>query len=344
MKFTEKCIAENLHENLKRYFKGKGESIQISIEGAGVHWHCNLESQNRRAKIHCFEHRHYEDIKPEYLISFDESEQNKAWGRTHDIEETIYSSHEWIKNKTIEELYKKYEFIDWCKRKIKGIERQLLNYQSTLKETEKRLISTWGSGLYDYEVTYKKRSCRLSGYGEAEPISFEIKWDNCKLFEIKQNDLSLLADVLKKWLIDEIKPTKLEKEYDWIEVGQLAKYYENGEGLKGEFIESWNSIENFYEQINGSFTTKVLELIKELRKKGFDERLRAGQSLDTFLLSRSRRHGLTQEQNFIALRFRIDKDEMIVTDNENNELLVDQVKISDEFIKLFEGLAKEEIN
>jgi hypothetical protein len=89
MKFNQEYIAENLYKNLRRYFKDKEESIQISMEGTGVHWHCNLESQNRRAKIHCFEHRHYEDIKPEYLISFDESEQNKAWGRTHDIEETI---------------------------------------------------------------------------------------------------------------------------------------------------------------------------------------------------------------------------------------------------------------
>lgn len=344
MKFSEEYIAENLHENLKRYFKSKGESIQISMEGAGVHWQCNLESENRRAKIHCFEHRHFEDIKPEYLISFDESEQNKAWGRTHDIQETIYSSDEWIKNKGIQELYEKYEFVDWYKRKIQEIERQLINHQSELKDTEKRLISTWGSGLYDYEITHKNRSCKLSGYGKTEPISFEIKWDDCKLFEIKQNDLSLLADVLKKWLIDEIEPTKLEIEYDWIEIGQLAKYYENGEGLKGEFIESWDSIERFYKRINENFTPKVLNLIKQLRQKAFDERLRAGQSLYTFILSRSKRHGLTQEQNFIALRFKVDKDEMIVTDKENNELLVDKVEFSDRLEKLFEELAREEIN
>ena len=97
MKFSHEYIAENLYKNLRQYFKDKGKSIQISIEGAGVHWHCNLESQSRNAKIHCFEHRHYKDIKPEYLISFDESEQNIAWGRTHNIEETIYSSEEWIK-------------------------------------------------------------------------------------------------------------------------------------------------------------------------------------------------------------------------------------------------------
>ncbi len=344
MKFNEEYIAENLHENLKRYFKGKGESIQISIEGEGVHWHCNLASQNRRAKINCFEHRHYEEIKPEYLISFDDSEQNKAWGRTHDIEETICSAEKWINNKEIEELHEEYEFIDWYKRKIQEIESQLLTHQSTLKKTEKRLITTWGSGLYDYKIRHKNRSCKLSGYGKTEPISFEMEWDDCRLFEIRQNDCSLLADVLKKWLIDEIEPTKLEREYDWIEVGQLAKYYEIGEGLKGELIESWNSIEKFYKQIHKNFAPKVLRLIKGLRQKGFDERLRAGQSLYTFKLSRSRRHGLTQEQNFIAIRFRMDKDEMIVTNKEGHELLVSKIEISDEFIKLFEGLTKEEIN
>ncbi len=143
-------------------------------------------------------------------------------------------------------------------------------------------------------------------------------------------------------------PTKIKwrnpSEYDWIEVGQLAKYYEYGEGLKGEFIESWNSIERFYERINKKFTPKILNLIRQLRQKGFDERLRAGQSLYTFMLSRSRRHGLTQEQNFIALKFKVDKDEMIVTDKENNELLVDKVELSYKLEQLFEDLAKEEIN
>ena len=62
------------------------------------------------------------------------------------------------------------------------------------------------------------------------------------------------------------------------------------------------------------------------------------------MLSRSRMHGLTQEQNFIALRFRIDKDEMIVTGKEDNELLVGKVEISDKLIKLFKDLAKEDIN
>ncbi|MBC8757259.1 hypothetical protein H2O64_21495 [Kordia sp. YSTF-M3] len=344
MKFEQEYIAKHLHENLQRYFTKKSESIQILIEGVGVHWNCKLKSNTRETKIHCFEYRYYKDIKPEYLISFEESGQNKAWGRTYNIEETIHSAGEWINNKGIDYLYGKYEFIDWYKRKIQEIEKLLIESKPQLKETERRTISPWGSGMYQYYINFKNRSCELNGYGKEDPISFKMQWDSCDLFVVEHHNLSLLAEVLKKWLIDEIEPSKLESQYDWIDVGQLAKHYENGEGIKGEFIESWNSIERFYKEINENFTPKVLNLISKLRQKKFDEKLRAGQSLYTFILSRSRRHGLTQEQNFIALTFRIDKDEMIVTDQEENELFVNKVEYSEELEQIFTNFTKDEVN
>jgi len=306
MKHSQEFIAENLFENLKKFFEDKNKLIRVEKEGAGVHWNCDVILNGRRSKIHCFEHRHYDDIRPEYLISFEESDKNEAWGRTFDINETIQSSSDWIDNKDVDFLHKNYEFVDWYKRKIQEIEGLLIANESELSKAEKVLDSPWGSGLYDYQIEYRDRSCELSGYGKKEPISFVFKWDDCKLFEVKQNDLTLLAEVIKKWLIDEIEPSTLEIEYDWVEVGDLAKHYEKGEGIKGEFIESWNSIERFYGELSDEyhpFKTGALKLIQEMRSVGLDEELRAGQSLFFFILSRSRRHGLEENHPYIHITF-----------------------------------------
>ena len=306
MKYNEENIAEKLNEHLKRHFKGKNELVRISKEGTGVHWNCSLELEDRKSKINCFEFRNYEDIKPEYLISFEESGENKAWGRTYDIIETIKSSEEWINKGDRDILYQKFEFIDWYKRRIETIENQLLQFEPLLKQTKRELNSPWGSGLYDYSIEFKNRSCELNGFGEIEPTSFRMKWDDCNLFEVKQDDLEILSEILKKWLIDEIPPSILNSQYNWIEIGDLAQFYEQGEGIKGEFIKSWETVLKFYNGLSDEsypFVKDAIKLIHEMQSVGLDNKLRAGQSMFFFILSRSRRHGLEEENPFLHVTF-----------------------------------------
>lgn len=343
MNYSQEYIAENLFEALNEHF----ESNKVIKKGVGVHWHCSLESGNRRSKIHCFEHRHYKDVKPEYLISFEESEENKAWGRTFDINEVIQSSRDWINEKELVFLYQKYEFIDWYKRKIESIEEHLIAYESGLEKTEREIDSTWGSGIYDYRISYKNRSCDLTGFGKNNPIGFAFKWDDCVLFEVIQSDLRLLAAVIKKWLIDEIEPSALDRQYDWLKTGNLAKYYEQGEGITGEFIESWNFIERFFGDTSDSwspFKTDALKLIHEMRSIGLDKQLRAGQSLFFFLLSRARRHSLDENHPFLHITF-LGKNRMKVHSSLNGveDTIETEVKYSSHFKLLVEQLLLQEI-
>ena len=193
---------------------------------------------------------------------------------------------------------------------------------------------------------YKNRSCRLSGYGKNAPVSFNFQWDKCRLFEVQQNDLILMAKVIKRWLIDKIQPSKLESQFDWIKVSDLARYYERGEGIKGEFIESWNNIEKFYSRFDDHFKTKmlVIDLIRELRQKGFDERLRAGQSLYHFILSRSRRHGLISGQIFLKLVFNTEKNDMFVRDSVGQQILSGEIEFSTKLETILNNISKEEIS
>jgi hypothetical protein len=84
-----------------------------------------------------------------------------------------------------------------------------------------------------------------------------------------------------------------------------------GDELEGEFVNSWNRMEWFF----GSGETwpkmpDMVELIAMLRHSGYDRKLRVGQSLDIFTVSRSREHGLRLEQPSIG--FRIYEGKMIV--------------------------------
>ena len=69
------------------------------------------------------------------------------------------------------------------------------------------------------------------------------------------------------------------------------------EVLEREFVNSWNHMEWFF----GSGETwrkmpDMVEFIAMLRQSGYAGKLRAGQSLNTFVVSRSREHGLRVEQ------------------------------------------------
>lgn len=133
-----------------------------------------------------------------------------------------------------------------------------------------------------------------------------FEWDNCTIFEIFSTDVKRLGEIILDWVLKKSMPSKMKSQFPEIDFGLLAEYYEKGEGIKGEFIESWNSIEEFYDSFSDSWKSKgedALRLIKKMRKVGLDEKLRAGQSLWFFILSRSRRHGLEENAPYIKITF-----------------------------------------
>jgi len=119
--------------------------------------------------------------------------------------------------------------------------------------------------------------------------------------------------VLKLWLCDQALPSTMRKEFSWLTIGRLADYYENGNPVEGEFINSWDQIEQFYDNDKFASSSRVSQFIAQLREEGYDQKLRAGQSLMTFILSRSRRHGLRSEQRRIRFEFSWNDDLMNAT-------------------------------
>lgn len=80
--------------------------------------------------------------------------------------------------------------------------------------------------------------------------------------------------------------------------------------VEAEFIASWDRMIHFFDQflIPGSWgwLASIIPFIQELRKEGYDRKLRAGQSMTTFVLSRSIRHGLHEGQASLAFELHPD--------------------------------------
>ncbi len=108
-----------------------------------------------------------------------------------------------------------------------------------------------------------------------------------------------------------LNPSEMRSRFPWLMIGDLADYYEAGMPIEGEFIKSWDRMEKFYDDIRCPFADDIKVLMQAMRSRGYDKTLRAGQSLWSLILSRSRRHGMRREQPCIQFWFRNDGMDVI---------------------------------
>ena len=117
-----------------------------------------------------------------------------------------------------------------------------------------------------------------------------------------------------------------------------------GNGVEGEFILSWDRIEEFYDELELSRKNEIKGLIKLMRKKGFEKTLRAGQSLYTLVLSRSRRHGLRENQASISFSFTFIESAMEVQTQKGERITFDKIEYNDTIDRFLKTLEQENID
>src|SRR5207245_11075726 len=104
------------------------------------------------------------------------------------------------------------------------------------------------------------------------------------------------------------------------------------------FIESCDRIEQFYREMELPPAASVRAFVAEMRRHGFDRTLRAGQSLYTLMLSRSRRHGLRLGQPHIAFHFRDQEMDIFVKIVGERTISVSEIALSNEVEALLKQL------
>ncbi len=340
--FKQEKIAKSLHNELTDYLSKKELNVKSKLEGAGVHWNSIYESEDAKVSIYCCDLSYMRDHKEndeEFIVSFFLNDREISCGRSYNRKKVIESVTFWLLSKVKSALYANFEYVDKGLRMIKELEEKWLTKHPELRNSC-RVINSHGSGIIQFEINNGDRACWFTTTGENKELLIGFSIDHCTLFEsVAKNEE--VAEVFSRFLIKKEKLSSLSKEFNWIISNDLVQAYENGNGIEGEFIDSWNNITSFYKNINEEYTDDVLSFISDLRSKGFDKTLRAGQSLYTFILSKSRRHGLTENQKYLAFSFQ--KDKMIIRNNKNETVSFNKIELNSEVENLLNILNQQPI-
>ncbi len=296
MRHSQEDIARELHTEMRRRFKS--DVTFIDIQGLGVHWHCTAERGSRECKVRCISGRN-----PEYLTSFRQTSEGLAWSRSLSRDATLAAISDWLDENSLETLYKNHPIIDSKKRQLENIRKSTLECEPCLTDSVESILFHHGCDNYTLKFRANDRLCKVYYCGKDELPVAEFEWDKCRLFKYQPSDNNILATIIKHWVCDAVMPSQMKSEFPWLVIDELADYYEAGNPIEGEFLMSWQSVDQFYD--NPLFTSgkDVKALIATMRSKGFDRTLRAGTSLWTLIVSRSRRHGLQRGQPSIQFWF-----------------------------------------
>jgi len=307
MDFPYETYARDLHRALLlRCSQAAG--THVAVEGSGVNWTPSAQRGGRSCSICCFDLPRAQG--PEYLTFFEDGGREHATGRTSSQDGVVAAAGDWLDGADLEALYARFSFVDEEKRALTALLGETLERSSRLRTSASHEMCHSGCGIYGLWFRVKDRSCRIARYGKNRFPEAFFFWDECNLFRFPIESRALFGVVLERWLCDDAMPSALAREFACVQVDSLARYYEAGRPVEGEFLVSWDSTEEFYKG-KLSLGPKGRRLITDMRKAGYDKVLRAGTSMWTLMLSRSRRHGLRNDQPSIA--FAIGDDDMDVT-------------------------------
>lgn len=337
--YDEERHAKNLHRDLSEKFVSSDPEIDVSVKGEGVHWDCTARCGERSCSVTCFDSR-----GPEYLVSFEHNARRAAIGRTVSSIEAVAAVGEWLDGRRVEGLYERFDFVDRRKRSLTAIEAEVVESQPELCQRVSSELQHIGCDLFELWLKTQDRSCRISYYGRNPFPDAVFHWDECELLEIQTGDTVRLARMFKRWLCDHAMPSEMATEFPEAEVKPVARFYEEGRPVEGEFNASWDRIEQFFADEQFPCAGQVLGLIARIRQAGYDKKLRAGQSLWSLVVSRSRRHGLRDDQPSITFWFNGNGMDVSSTMNGQERLTFPEIEFSPLIDNLLKQLATKEID
>ncbi|HEY9621271.1 MAG TPA: hypothetical protein V6C78_12925 [Crinalium sp.] len=291
---------KDLSELLRATFLPVLHREDVSIEAFINRWHCSARIADRMVLILC-------SSVGTYSVIFKTNDKTVAKGCPYLERNLISAISSWLEGHSLDELYALYEFVDRDKRYLEQFRKEAIRLFPELGSLTTITLQQLYDDSYELKFAAGDRSCRLQFHCEWLFPACEFDWDDTCLFAVQATHTTPLSLLLKRWLCDDAMPSSLKQEFDWLEVGKLAKYYEDGRGIEGEFILSWDQTEQFYRSAGHSlslpYRSEILEMITDMRGKGYDRTLRAGHSVFDLVVSRSRRYCLRREQPAIFFYF-----------------------------------------
>jgi hypothetical protein len=320
--------------------------IVLTLKEAGTQSFCNIRSGARQCSIHCFaiDRNDLQFKGAEFYTIFLENGNTIANGRTFDKLRTKDAIKRWMQNKTLDELYAEFDFIDEQKRQLNKLRAEINKVSPQLASISQNEVAEERFSSYSLWFGNDNRKCRIYYYGYEPYPRYVFYWDDSIIFEISGSGIKKTGSLITKWVIDKAMPSSLKDEFPEIDFGKLAEYYEQGKGVEGEYMLSWDNIEAFYRETDLDQKSAILLLIADMREKGFDRTLRAGQSLFTFIVSRSRRHGLRPDQASVSFSFKFIKTAMEVQTPKGEKIGFERIEYNDRIERILRAIEDENID
>jgi hypothetical protein len=270
--------------------------VTVTCEGSGVHWHCEAATAVRRCKVVCFDAN-----GPEFLTSFHAEADVIAWGRSSSRTDTAGAVRLWLAGAELAEVSRWFPFVDANRRAFVALRHVVLAADPRVEERVSAQIVHDMCDLHYLRFDAEDRAARLWVHGRNPHPDAVLLWDECTIARTLVVDVPAFARIVGRWLVDRAAPSTVQREFPWLELRPEAPYYEAGRPIEGEFLTSWDDLVDFY-LCDGGDTAPILTFLALLRDAGFARTLRAGQSMTSAILSRSRRHGLRPEQPCVVLQ------------------------------------------
>jgi hypothetical protein len=339
MERNEQKYAQDLYDGLIARFSRISEQAQIATTGGGVQWRCSAQRGSRSCWTGCFEVG-----GPEFLTFFEADAKRVAAGRNPSQPETVEAIWTWLDGAPLSAMYERFCFVDREKRKLMRIREESLRAFPALGTATRNELTVSPSGVSHLWFRMETRSAHIHFVSHHAAPEAVFYWDECELFRFEAKDHASLGRVLSLWLSGNAPPSAIRKEFPWLDIGPLADFYERGNPVEGEFLESWNLMEGVYEGSRFPPRTLVLPFIAELRRAGYDKKLRAGQSIWSLVVSRSRRPRLRPEQPVVSFQFREHSMEVYARDQEEERLQEVPIGLTDTVDRILQRLSERPVD
>ena len=233
------------------------------------------------------------NYKPGFQTSFEENGARLAFGTTASMADTASAVAQWLQGVHLDKLYDQFGFIDKSKRYLTGLREAVRSEIPCLEDSVQVELKEDRGVWFGLRFQAANRSVNVEGYLKIA----RFFWDQCVMFQFEVRNPVEFASVLNRWLCENALPSSMRNHFPWLEIGRLADFYEAGNPIEGEFLQSWDETEAW---VNGPYFAKgtpVPRLIAELRTAGYDRKLRVGMNHGRGpIFSRSRRPVLRDDQ------------------------------------------------
>jgi hypothetical protein len=333
MKFPEVDLALQLESRLRKAVAHLDGST-VASHVMGVHSNCVAERGTTRCQVNCFS-------GSGYLLTFTESKLEIAsWGRSSQVDEVVAAAAFWLERPKIATLRERFLFVDRRERDLSALRDKVLDLVAELGPEAFQLKRIY-SDIVELKITKDEKSCWIGAISSDLTLDARFCWDETEQFSVAACEVADFARFVRRWLIDGVPATALAREERNLNLAEVAEYYESGRPIEGEFILSWIDIRDFYLEDWETISPTALALLDHLSGLGYDRQLRAGQSMATLVLSRSRRHGLRPEQKYVRIEF--DRNGIEITlrngDGQAPDRVVKAVEVTPEVIDILNELA-----